>query len=347
MGRPTLADAARTGVAQGEVYRTLSAYRGLHEDETAAGVETRKSRYRDMSRNYYDLVTDFYEFGWGQSFHFAARRRGESLSESIVRHELHLAHRIGLRPGMRVLDVGCGIGGPMLNISRFTGASITGVNINAYQLGRGLNRAREPGPGSRLGFLKADFLQLPIGDEACDAAYAIEATCHAPDKVEAYAEVYRVLRPGGTFAGYEWCVTDSYDAERADHRLIKKQIEEGDALPDIASTVEVDGALRSAGFELVEGRDLARDCDPETPWYLALSGEELSWSGFPRTRLGRLLSHNAVRALERIGIVPQGATELSALLNRTADALVGGARLGIFTPLYFFAASKPKRGQDR
>jgi sterol 24-C-methyltransferase len=345
LGRPTIADAARTGVSAGDVRRTLAAYRGLHDDKSS-GIETRKSRYRDMSSSYYDLVTDFYEYGWGESFHFAARRYGESLSESIVRHELHLAHRLGLRPGMRVLDLGCGIGGPMRNIARFTGASITGVNINAYQIGRGIARAPEPGLGSRLAFLKADFLQLPIDDEACDAAYAIESTCHAPDKVAVFAEVLRVLKPGGIFAGYEWCTTDNYDTERTAHRAIKKQIEEGDGLPDIASTAEVDGALGAAGFELDEGRDLAGDCDPETPWYRALSGEELSWSGFPRTRLGRLLSHNAVRALERIGIVPRGATELSALLNRTADALVGGGRLGIFTPLYFFAATKPKRGSN-
>ena len=67
-----------------------------------------------------------------------------------------------------------------------------------------------------------------------------------------------------------------------------------------------------------------------------------TWSGFARTRLGRLLSHTAVRTLERVGVAPSGATELSALLNRTADALVDGGRLGIFTPLYFFAARKPK-----
>ena len=48
-----------------------------------------------MVNDYYDLVTDFYEYGWGQSFHFAPRHKGESFEASLVRHELYLAARCG------------------------------------------------------------------------------------------------------------------------------------------------------------------------------------------------------------------------------------------------------------
>jgi len=44
-------------------------------------------------------------------------------------------------------------------------------------------------------------------DNTYDAAYQIEATCHAPDYVGVYKEILRVLKPGGVFAGYEWCMT--------------------------------------------------------------------------------------------------------------------------------------------
>ena len=44
-------------------------------------------------------------------------------------------------------------------------------------------------------------------DSTYDAAYQIEATCHAPDYVGVYKEILRVLKPGGLFAGYEWCMT--------------------------------------------------------------------------------------------------------------------------------------------
>ncbi|TVU41833.1 hypothetical protein EJB05_15388, partial [Eragrostis curvula] len=81
--------------------------------------ESRKSNYTDMVNKYYDLATSFYEYGWGESFHFAHRWSGESLRESIKRHEHFLALQLGLKPGMKVLDVGCGIGGPLREIARF------------------------------------------------------------------------------------------------------------------------------------------------------------------------------------------------------------------------------------
>jgi sterol 24-C-methyltransferase len=50
-----------------------------------------------MVDQYYDLATDFYEYGWGDSFHFAHRYKTESLRESIVRHEHYLAAQLGLK----------------------------------------------------------------------------------------------------------------------------------------------------------------------------------------------------------------------------------------------------------
>ncbi|KAH9302959.1 hypothetical protein KI387_014542, partial [Taxus chinensis] len=99
--------------------------------------ETRKSNYADMVNKYYDLSTSFYEFGWGESFHFANRWKGESLRESIKRHEHFLALQLCVKPQMKVLDVGCGIGGPLREIARFSCTSITGLNNNSYQISRG------------------------------------------------------------------------------------------------------------------------------------------------------------------------------------------------------------------
>ena len=48
---------------------------------------------------YYDLATSFYEYGWGESFHFAHRYKWETLRESIVRHEHFLASKLNVKPG--------------------------------------------------------------------------------------------------------------------------------------------------------------------------------------------------------------------------------------------------------
>ncbi|MBA0854194.1 hypothetical protein Goshw_027346 [Gossypium schwendimanii] len=113
-----------------EQYERYHVFYGGEEEE-------RKANYTDMVNKYYDLVTSFYEFGWGESFHFAPRWKGESLKESIKRHEHFLALQLGLKPGHKVLDVGCGIGGPLREIARFSSTSVTGINNNEYQITRG------------------------------------------------------------------------------------------------------------------------------------------------------------------------------------------------------------------
>ena len=85
--------------------------------------------------------------------------------KSVLRHEHYLAHMLGLRPGMVVADLGCGIGVPLLDIARFSGAMIVGVNSNAYQLERARKLAAEAELTDLAEFLHCDFLNVgaPVG----------------------------------------------------------------------------------------------------------------------------------------------------------------------------------------
>ncbi len=326
-----------SALAPDEVKAVVDQYTGLH----GASSERRKEHYQQLVHHYYQLATDFYEFGWGQSFHFAPRRRGESFKASLLRHERFLADRLSLRAEMQVLDVGCGVGGPMGNLARCSGASFVGINNNAYQIERAKVHTRDV--QSLCRFIHGDYMQIPEDDDHYDAAMAIEATPHAPDKTAAFREIFRVLRPGTCFAGYEWCLTEEFNPRNAEHLRIKKDIETGNGLPDIALTSEVRDALRLAGFELLETRDLAPDSHPDTPWYRALQGRDLSLRSIPRTPIGRALTNWALGVGERLRMVPEGTTAVSTLLNRGADALVEGGESGVFTPMYFFLARKPRR----
>jgi sterol 24-C-methyltransferase len=292
-----------------------------------------------MVNHYYDLVTDFYEYGWGQSFHFAPAHKGESFAASIARHEHWLAAQLHLKPGMKVLDVGCGVGGPMRAIARFSGATIVGVNNNDYQIKRGDKHNSDAGLAHLCSFQKADFMKLPFEDNTFDAIYAIEATCHAPDKLALFTELKRVLKPGGHFAGYEWCMTDKFVPSNVEHQAIKKGIEEGDALPDIWTMPDVVNALQGAGLEMIESRDVANTADSETPWYLSLEGR-FSIDGFKHTSLGRATTHYMVAALEKLGVAPKGSVATSSFLQDAATALVKGGKTGIFTPMFYFHAKK-------
>ena len=110
------------------------------------------------THSYYNLATDLYEYGWGQSFHFARYSVGEPFYQAIARHEHYLAAQIGIKEGMKVLDVGCGVGGPAREIAKFTGAHITGLNNNDYQIERATQYAVKEKLSTQLKFVKGDFM---------------------------------------------------------------------------------------------------------------------------------------------------------------------------------------------
>jgi sterol 24-C-methyltransferase len=319
--------------------RILDEYLSMH----AAALDTRKAGYMTMVNHYYDLVTDFYELSWGQSFHFAPRRRGETFQASLARHEIHLAQVLGLKPGMQVLDVGCGVGGPMRTIARFSGAGVIGINNHKYQVERGRRYNEIAGLGDCCSFILADFMRIPVPDSSFDAAYAIEATCHAPDKLKLFTEIFRVMKGGAQFAGYEWCLTPKFDPGNAEHQAIKRGIEQGAALPDIWFQQDVTNALTASGFEIIGARDLADTSHPRRPWWLPLSSP---WpiSALRRTAVGRWIDkHLLVVLFEAAGIAPRGSTAAYHILNEGSWAMVRGGETGVFTPMFLFHARKPHR----
>ncbi|MES2621188.1 MAG: class I SAM-dependent methyltransferase, partial [Bacteroidota bacterium] len=234
-----------------------------------------------INKEYYTLVTDFYLNGWGKLFHFGVRKKGESLQDSLLRHEVFLADKIRLAQGEKCLDLGCGVGGPMMNMAGRTGSYITGINNTTYQIKKAKEFVQEEGLQNKCSFVECNWMHIPLLSGSMDKAYAIEATCHASKKiVDLFKETHRLLKPGGLFGGYDWALTDKFIPGNAKHEAIKKQIELGNGIADLNYIDDVKNALTQAGFEVLECRDVALDSDTEVPWYLPLKGEgflSLGW----------------------------------------------------------------------
>ena len=265
---------------------SIREYEKQFRSAKGAGLESTKSDYKTVNDLYYNLATDFFEYGWGRSFHFAPRVPGESFKASLTRHEHYMAHVLKLRPGMLVADLGCGVGGPLIEIARFSGARIVGVNGNAYQIERARLLTEEAKLTHLAEFLNCDFLHVDALDNSFDAIYAIEATCCAADNISIYSEVYRLLQPAASFGAYEYFLTHSSDPSNAYHLKLKSDIELGGGLLNIDNRPTVDDALRTAGFEVLEARDLSVQEGPSIPWYQPLVGPGLSLASFRSTRSG-------------------------------------------------------------
>ena len=306
---------------------TISEYEQRFRTHKLGGLENRERDQQKFNDLYYDVATDFYEYGWGKSFHFAPRVPGESFKASLARHELYLATVLGLKPGMVVADLGCGIGGPLIEIARFSGAKIVGVNSNAHQLERARTLTEEAGLTHLVDFLHCDFLQVDAPDNSFDAIFAIEATCLAPDKPSIYGEIFRLLKPGARFGAYEYCMTDRFDPHNPLHLRLKADIELGGGLLNIDDRETVDNALRSVGFEVLETRDLSVQTSVNSLVSTADGFEVQGSDAGPRTNCWGCWKDSTLRR---------------KTLNLCAVAMAEAGRLGIFTPMYFIHARKPE-----
>ena len=89
---------------------------------------------------------------------------------------------------MVVADLGCGIGGPMQEIARFSGAKIVGINSSAYQVRRAAQLSQASGLGHLLEFLECDFIDIDAPDASYEAVCSIQSICCAPDKAPSMRE---------------------------------------------------------------------------------------------------------------------------------------------------------------
>ena len=327
-----------------DVRRRVQRFHGWLDRASPQGAGAAGYDHTATVKEYYDLCTDFMVFGWGESLHFAPLSPRESLEDSQILHQRLMIAKLELRQGMSVIDVGCGVGGPMRRVVREAGVRVVGINNNEIQLDKAKALNAEAGLDHMVDYIACSFMDMgAIADNTFDRGYAIESTCHAPDKTGAFAEIYRVLKPGALFWGQEMCMTDMFDSDDSRHRAIKQDLMRGIALRDIATTREVDRALETAGFQVIEGLDRAIvNNGPVTPWYQPMETRRNTiGNALYRTPLGRKVFIGASRLAEVLRVFPKGSVDVVGLLDRTADVFVAGGKAGVFTPLYCFLARKP------
>lgn len=289
----------------------------------------------------------FEHFFFGRSFHFFRILPNQPLSDASRQHEHYLASKLNLQPHHKVLDVGCGVGGPAREIARHTGVNVVGLNFNEYQIQRAARYTVEEGLESQVSFVKGDFMKMDFKPNSFDGAYSIEATSYAPSLKGVYSEIFKALKPGGILAVYELIMTDEYNDGDPDHRRLRSGLEQGMGVPAVAKISDAIAALKAAGFELREAEDLSRRPN-EVPWHYPFSG---SWTYLnsiwdARRIIWMALLHlriaSAVMILgEWAGVFPPGTTRMKANLTGFADHAVRASKANLFTPIFILVGQKP------
>ncbi|HJT03643.1 MAG TPA: methyltransferase domain-containing protein [Pseudonocardiaceae bacterium] len=157
-----------------------------------------------------------------------------------------LADRVQIKPGERVLDAGCGVGGSSLWLAKERGVDVVGITLAARQVNKAGSYAARRGLAHRVQFEVADFTATSFPDASFDVVWAVESLCHAAQKAAFYQEAARLLRPGGRVVVADF-VRAGRPLDATGERLLHEWLS-GWAVPDIDTPGEHTEHLAAAGF---------------------------------------------------------------------------------------------------
>jgi len=147
---------------------------------------------------FYDRWTELFQRGFGPVFQAGILKTGDPPREDPERSVIALAERAGIADGDRILDAGCGIGGPAAIIAhRYPNARIDGVTNSVIQAGVARDELATAGLSERVVIHVADYHRLPFPSGLFDVVVFFESTGYASGIDQMYREAGRVLKPGG------------------------------------------------------------------------------------------------------------------------------------------------------
>jgi len=176
-------------------------------------------------------------------------------SFTTLRYMDDLIGRLGITEDTHILDVGAGTGGPAVYIANATGCRVTGIEINEVGVQVSTSLIGNAGLSDRVKVIQGDASQLPFEDESFDMAISLNVMNVFEDKEQVMRGVYRVLRPGGT-----WAFLSGTFQLGPEDAAAREHLRRGYLIPQYYDSLEEYKAkLRAAGFSIDEALEFIAD----------------------------------------------------------------------------------------
>lgn len=254
-----------------------------------------------------------------------AKNSFKYLNHNQVLFEQKMADTLLVKPGMTVLDIGCGSGYIANTVQEHTGAKVFGINVSPEQIATARGHAEKSGKlGKLLDFQVSSMNdRLPFDDNSIDAVYVMQAICYVHDPKALMAEVRRVLKPGGIFSDLSIVSLDKYDPANKTQHTMMKNAQRVSVVTTFRPKSVYEEACTSNGFTLKTSKLLgaADMTQAATDYFTPLGG--------------------IVQLFNKIGLMSTSVMESMDRMNQYAADLVQGEREELFSINYWLVCQAP------
>lgn len=308
------------------------------EDETEM-VKTLGPNYKEKVgeclQSYYGVLNHLCALGDVEKMYIPpAMDMKVSVRDNQLLYEESIARDLGLKPGDKVLDLGCGRGRVAAHIAKYSGARVTGLNIEPNSIAQA--KAFNEKLGLDNEFVLKDFndLPLPFADETFDAFYNIQAFSLAKDHKALFRDVYRVLKPGARFSLLDWVKYPAYDESNPEHAELMRRVKPLIGAVGTPSPASFEEALREAGFRVTKSDNASVATDGlQAP---LIDKVDIYFRGVRRLILG----------LVKVHLLPPHFKTLINRLCLDGQAFVKMDEMRLITTSYRIIAEKPRSASE-
>jgi len=289
--KPGLLQVARLALA---VLRGAGYKLGIELPETElrlSGARHTIARDRRAVRHHYDSGNDFFKLFLDETMTYSCaywKGGATTLAQAQDAKREIVCTKLGLKPGERLLDVGCGWGAMAMHAASRHGVSALGISLSQPQVDLANERAAAAGLAGKVEFRVADYREL--GDQQFDAISSIGMVEHVgEERIDLYAQtLHGLLKPGGRLLNHG--IAKLMDFDTKDEGPFSERFVFPDGVPIPLSRIVL--ALERAGFNTthVEGlqADYARTLDHWIESYEARYDAAVENAGEERARVYKL-----------------------------------------------------------
>jgi len=210
---------------------------------------------KEKITKFYDSISSHFHDLWGEHLHHGYWIHGrESKERAQIQLIEHLAQSAGIRPGSKILDVGCGTGGSSIYLAKHYGAEATGITISPVQVDLANQAAAREKANASFLLMDAEAMRF---EKVFDVVWSVESISHYQDVAKFFAAAAKLLPPKGTLAVVDWFKKE--DLKPAEYKRDILPIERG-MLVELGTMREYEEWITANRLKIIKTEILNEHC---------------------------------------------------------------------------------------